>query len=140
MTGVMVVAKPQPFGGDTVCAKFAAGQTLAQMLGPDVSDTARVSVGGYLVPRDLWAHVKPKPLSTVHVVLFPQGGNGGKWLRSVLMIALIAATYGVGAYAGLAAGAAGAFGGSAAIWGAAILAVGSLAITPMVGDAREIPA
>ncbi|HWG11135.1 MAG TPA: hypothetical protein VN693_06515 [Rhodanobacteraceae bacterium] len=139
MNDVTVIARPHPFGSETLCAFFPAGRTLAEILGA-ATYSCEARIGGKVVPRALWAKVKPKPGQFVHVRNFPQGGNGGKWLRLVLMVALIVVTYGVGAYAGLASGAAGAFGGSAAVWGAAFMMVGTLAITPMVGAAREIAA
>lgn len=124
---VTVVAKPQPFSADTVYAEVRAGQTIAQMLGPNVSRTASVTVGGYPVPRELWARVKPKPMSLVHVSIYPQGGNGGKWVRAVLLIALVVVTYGYAApYA------AAAWGGSAAAWAAGMMIVGTLAINALI--------
>lgn len=126
-SSITVIANPHPFTGDeTVYAECRAGQTLAQMLGPNVSNTAQVTVGGYPVPRELWAHVKPKPLSLVHVVLYPQGGNGGKWARAILLIVVAIVAWYASPY--LAA----AYGGSAAVWAAGITIVGSMLVNALI--------
>lgn len=126
---ITVVAKPQPFSGDVIYAECKAGQTLAQILGSNVSRTAQVTVGGYPVPRELWAHVKPKPLSTVHVALFPQGGNAGKWIRIIAIVVISYFTFGAGSAA--AAAWLGVSTGTLAVIGmVAILAVNALIPPP----------
>jgi len=132
-----LVARPHPFDTDTAFARVPAGQTLAQMLGPNASHSLSVAIGGYNVPSALWAMTRPKAGQTIHVTNYPQGGSGGKWARLVLTVVLMYFTYGA---SGWAASASTAFGGSAAMWGAAIMLVGTLAITPMIGQAREIAA
>jgi len=133
-----LVARPHPFDSDTAFARVPAGQTLAQMLGPNASHSLSVAIGGYNVPSALWAMTRPKAGQTIHVTTFPQGGNAGKLVRMVAMIALMyfsagwAATM-TGEYGVLA-------GASASFVQAGIMLVGSLAITPMVGQAREIAA
>lgn len=68
---VTVVARPHPLGVDTAFAKFNCGKTIAELLGPDVSRTVMVECGGYPVPREAWACVRPKPGVTLHVTLYP---------------------------------------------------------------------
>lgn len=130
-----LVARPHPFDSDTAFAHVPAGQTLAQMLGPDASHSLQVAIGGHEVPSSLWAVTRPKAGQTIHVTNYPQGGNAGKWVRLVLTVVLMYFTYGA---SGWAASASTAFGGSAAMWGAAIMLVGQLAITPMVGQPLEV--
>ena len=133
--GCTLVARPHPFDSDTAFAQVPAGQTLAQMLGPDASHSLQVAIGGHEVPSAFWAVTRPKAGQTIHVTHYPQGGNAGKWVRLVLTVVLMYFTYGA---SGWAASASTAFGGSAAMWGAAIMLVGQLAITPMVGQPLEV--
>jgi hypothetical protein len=121
-----VVAKPHPFDSDTVYCEFQAGQTIAEMLGAGVSNTANVTCGGYPVPREAWGRVRPKAGVTLHVTMYPQGGNAGKWVR---LVAIVAITYFSG---GAGAGLAGALGGSATAWGAAFMLVGTLAVNALI--------
>ncbi|NMW24198.1 hypothetical protein HFP05_07305, partial [Rhodanobacter denitrificans] len=126
-----VVAKPHPFDCDTVFAQVQAGQTIAQMLGEGASQTLSVTIDGYAVPRELWAKVKPKCGRTIHVVMYPQGGgNGAKWLRLVAMVILVIVANVYGAALGSALGLTGAT--AAAVGGAVIMAVGSLAINALI--------
>lgn len=129
MTDCTIIAKPHPFQSERVQAFARAGQTIAQMLG-DASHSCRVTVGGYEVPHRLWDRVRPKAGQTLHVEVFPQGGDSGKWIRAVLMIALIVVTYGYGAAA------AGAFGvtsaAGVAAFQAGLMFVGTMAINALV--------
>ena len=45
-----IVAKPHPFGSDTVYCEAKSGLTIAQMLGRAVSHTASVTIDGQPVP------------------------------------------------------------------------------------------
>lgn len=130
-----LVARPHPFDSDTAFAHVPAGQTLAQMLGPDASHSLSVAIGGRDVPSNLWAVTRPKAGQTIHVTNYPQGGNGGKLLR---LVAIVALTYFTMGASGWAASAASTFGGSAAAWTAGIMLVGQLVITPMIGRPRMI--
>lgn len=94
-----VVAKPHPFDSDTVYCEFRAGMTIAEMLGDDVSNTASVYCGGYLVPREAWACVRPKEGVTLHVVSYPQGGNAGKWIKIIIVLVISYFTMGAGSAA-----------------------------------------
>lgn len=92
-----VSAKPHPFQMERVYSEVRHGQTLTQMLGDAVAYSARVQIGGHDVPRALWDKVRPKAGQMIHVDVFPQGGDGNKWIRAVLMVALIYFTAGAGA-------------------------------------------
>lgn len=122
-----LIARPNPFESDNVYAQVQAGQTIAQMLGAGASDACEVSIGGLPVPHVLWAQVKPKAGQMVHVAVYPQGGNSGKWLKLILMVVLVIVTYGWAApYL------AGVYGGTVAAWGSAIMLVGTLAINALI--------
>ena len=126
------VVKPHPLTSDTSVAYMREGQTLREVIGPDATDSLRIEVGGVEVPAHMWDKVRPRAGTPVHVTVVPQGGNGGKWLRTILLIVLAVVTYGIAGYAGLAASAASTFGGTAAVWAAGIMLVGTLAITPLI--------
>ncbi|HTM78928.1 MAG TPA: hypothetical protein VL133_15040 [Devosia sp.] len=143
MTGdCTLVARPHPFDSDTAFTRVPAGQTLAQMLGPDASHSLSVAIGGHDVPSKLWAAIRPKAGQTIHVTAYPQGGNAGKWVRLIAIIVISYFTFGAGGAAaangGWLAGATGLSGASLAAAYAAIGLVGMMAVTPMIGDALEI--
>jgi hypothetical protein len=139
MTACTLVACPNPMQpAERVFATVPAGQTLAEMIGSNASHSLSVEVGGRQVPRELWAHTRPKAGQTIHATNYPQGGEGGKWVRSVAMIAIAvfawyAAPYLTGEFGVLA-------GANTAVVAAGIAMVGQLAITPMIGQAREVAA
>ena len=126
------VVKPHPLTSDTSVAYMREGMTLRDVIGPDATDSLRIEVGGVDVPAHMWDKVRPRAGTPVHVTVVPQGGNGGKWLRVILLIVIAVVTYGIGGYAGLAASAASTFGGTAAVWAAGIMLVGTLAVTPLI--------
>jgi hypothetical protein len=122
-------------------ATFPHGATIAEALGSDCAYSTEVRMGGCVIPRSAWQYVKPKPDVPVGVCLYPQGGNGGKWIRIVAMVVL--AYFSAGASSGMFATSGGMFAAgstSAMMLSAGIMVVGSLALTPMVGNAREIHA
>ncbi|HJP97426.1 MAG TPA: hypothetical protein VJ862_02580 [Rhodanobacteraceae bacterium] len=130
-----VIAKPHPLQSDTVVAYMREGQTLREALGDNTAYSLTVEVGGIEVPEHMWDRVRPRAGVPVHVRVYPQGGNGGKWLRTILlvvvMIAAVAVTY--GAAAGLfGAGTLAAGSMSAALAGAAIGIVGSLVVNALI--------
>ena len=90
-----LVARPHPMMGETVYCQVKAGQTVAQMLG-DAAYSCSVSIGGYEVPRAIWDKVKPKPGTAINIVLYPQGGRGGKALRLVAIAVISYFTMGAG--------------------------------------------
>lgn len=127
----MLVARPHPLHGEAVYCQVKAGQTIARMLG-EVSGYAVVSIGGYDVPRKLWAHVKPKAGQHIHITIAPQGGNAGKWVRIIAIAVISYFTFGAGS-----AGAAAWLGVSTTTLGiigmVAIMAVNALLAPPMPG-------
>jgi hypothetical protein len=128
-----VVAKPHPFDCETVFCQFRHGMTIAEALGEHASHSAQVILGGVEVPRELWSKVRPRIGMPVEVILYPQGGNGGKVLRIVAIVALMYLT--AGASAGLFATAGGMFAAgstSAAVLAAGISIVGSMAINALI--------
>lgn len=133
--GCQIVCKANPFDRDSlVRAEVQAGQTLLQMLGDNATHACAVTVGGYPVPRELWAKVKPKAGTYINVAVFPQGGNGGKWLRTILLVvvAVVAIWVTGGGAAGLLGSAFAAGTTGAALLGATIGIIGSLAINALI--------
>lgn len=127
-----LVAKPHPLRSDTVYAEVQAGQTLLQMLGEGASHAMEVRVGGELVPRVFWAHVRPKTGQCIHVSMYPQGHGATKILSMVLMVVImIYAPYLAGAMQGLAWGTA-ATGIGGALLTAGIMMVGSLLVNALI--------
>ncbi|HEX7338738.1 MAG TPA: hypothetical protein VF271_02270 [Rhodanobacteraceae bacterium] len=134
--GFNVVAKRQPFDGETVFAQFQAGMTIAEALGDQVAHSASVVVGGHEIPRALWGKVRPKAGKSVEVILYPQGGgSASKWIR---IVALVVITY---FSAGVAAGAwgtaltgttAGVVTGASAAWAAGFSALAMMALNTLV--------
>jgi len=136
-TNNAVVLRPHPFSADHGVVHVQGGHTLQAMLhqlaqGAEIADTVRVDVGGVEVPRSMWARIRPKAGAAVHVTRMPAGSNGGKWLRAVLMIVVMAVA--MWATAGGAAGLLGS-GFGAGTTGAMLLGAGAY----MVGALR-VPA
>lgn len=115
---------------DRVFASVQAGLSIAQMLGEEPSQTCEVTIGGQPVPRALWSHVKPRAGQIVHVTVYPQGGNGGKLVRAVALIALVVVANVYGAQLGAALGLTGAT--AASVGSALIVFGGSLLINSLV--------
>lgn len=127
-----LILRPHPFSRDTGVVHVREGQTLEAMLleateGEPVALTVRVEIGGVDVPRALWAKVRPKRGTAIHVTRMPAGGgSGSKWLRTILMIVvMIVAWYAAPVVAA-------AFGVSTAVASAAIFMVGSLIVNALV--------
>ena len=130
-----LILRAHPFTQDTGVYPVRGGQTLQAMLtegarGRDIGPTVRVEIGGYEVPRELWAKVRPKAGVPIHCTVMPAGGNGGgsKILKTVLLVALTYFT------AGMATGAVtySLFGLSAAASAGLVYMVGSLAINALI--------
>ncbi|WP_456953079.1 hypothetical protein [Lysobacter sp. HA35] len=103
--------------------------------GEPIASTIRVEIGGAEVPRSFWASVRPKQGTPIHITRMPAGGgNGSKWIRTILMIVvMIVAWYAAPALAG-------AFGvttasGIAAAMGA-IYMVGALRVPALVPEIK----
>ncbi|QNK00983.1 hypothetical protein [Dyella telluris] len=125
---ITVLAKTHPLSADWVTSEMPAGQSIAQMMGEQASPSCNVTIGGHSVPHAMWDKVRPKAGQTIHVLGVPQGGNGGKILRTVAMVALVALSSGV------AAGTIGAsvFGSYAGLAGASIMIGGSVVGDPLI--------
>lgn len=122
-----IVGRTSVLGGDVAYAQVLAGQTIAAMLGPDVSSVCQVSIGGHPVPYAMWSKVRPRAGQTIHVVAVPQGGGGGKILRTVALVALVVLSQGI------ASGAIGGLSGFTATAAAAgVMIVGGLAINALI--------
>lgn len=125
-----IVARTHVLAGECVYAQVQAGQTIAEMLGKDVSDVCQVSIGGHPVPRAMWNKVRPRAGQAIHVTAIPQGGNGGKILRTVALVALVVVA---NVYGGALGGALGLTGSTAtAVGGAIIMIGGGMAINALI--------
>lgn len=116
-TDITLNIAPHPFSVERVTHAMAAGGTVAEMLAmvqPDPVLRAHAHVlldGDAILTRD-WARVYPKAGTTLTVRMVPQGGGGGKNpLRTLLSIAVLAAS------PVIASGLAGALGLSGSIFG-----------------------
>jgi predicted phage tail protein len=139
-----VVLRPHPFSQDHGVAEVEAGQTLRRMLealaGGEVAGTVYVEIGGREVPRALWAHVRPKPGTTIHVTRMPAGGDSGKkLLRTVLMVvvAVVAMWVTSGGAAGWLGAGFGAGTTGAMVLGAAVYMVGDLRVPALTPESIE---
>jgi hypothetical protein len=137
MTDCTLLAKPQPFG-EWCYAAVPAGQTIRQMLG-DAAYSAHVEIGGYEVPQALWDKVKPKPGAMIRVTLYPQGGRGGKIIKTIAVAIISYYTLGTGSAA--AAGWLGVSTSTLAVIGAvSILAINALIPPPSLAAGNGLAA
>ena len=124
------VIKPHPLTSDTSVAYMREGQTLREVIGPDATDALRIEVGGIEVPEHMWDKVRPRAGTPVHVTVIPQGGNGGKWLRTILLVVVAIFAWEIAPYLtgefGLLAGA------NTAAVAAGLALVGQLAIRALI--------
>lgn len=125
-----LIVRAHPFSADPGIVLARPGQTIGQMLrgaiGPDDElAPLQVRVGGYEVPAAMWGRLRPKEGTLIEVTRLPEGSMNQNW-ASVLMIAVAI----FAPYAGAAM--AGAVGGSAAVWSAAFMVAGSLAVNALV--------
>jgi hypothetical protein len=100
MNGARVIAQPYLDGGTRLDAIAPMGSTIADIVGiaipgaPEpVLPHVRVTIGETVIPRELWAQVRPKPTTIVVVRVVP--GNRGA-LRAALSIAVGVAALAVG--------------------------------------------
>jgi hypothetical protein len=96
---VSVTVAPHPFAVERVQHKIAAGQSLAviaERAQPDgfLRRYGHIHIDGHYIPQENWARVYPKAGAIVSIRMVPMGGGGsGKsTLRTVLSIAIIAAS------------------------------------------------
>ena len=95
--------RPHALSQDMGVVTVRAGQSLADMLreavgGRELAEDVVVRVGGYEVPPELWARVRPKP--GTHILAYRtdalQGGSARQILGAVIMIAVSYFTMGAG--------------------------------------------
>ena len=150
---IRVVAAPHPFTTERVDLCLPAGLTLTEMIArvqpdPVLLRCAHIYIDDWSIPRERWPFVRPRPGRTVTVRVVPQGGGGGGGknpLRTVLSIAVIAASFAFGGPLGAALGISETAGASlgiaagaiqAAVGGAIITAVGTLLINAIAPPPR----
>jgi len=125
-----MVAQPHPLRSDKVVAYMREGQTLREALGDRAAYSLEVEVGGIKVPEHMWDKVRPRAGVPVHVRVYPQGGNGGKWLRTILLVVVAIFAWEIAPYLtgefGLLAGA------NTAAVAAGLALVGQLAIRALI--------
>lgn len=140
MTDNMLMIRPHPFTADVGVLPVQTGRTLQAMLdeaaqGAELAPTLRVEIGGYEVPPALWARVRPKEGTVIHVTVMPAGGgSGSKILRTVLLIAVaVVAMWVTGGGAAVWLGSAfGAGTTGAMLLGAAVSFLGMMAINALI--------
>ena len=95
---VSVVSCPHPFKIERNMLSVEAGVTIAELLAtvqpnPGLRMHAHVMIMDTYIPREMWALVKPEPGAIVTIRVVPTGGGGKKNpLRTLLQIAVIAAS------------------------------------------------
>ncbi len=96
---VRVVAAPHPFKTERVDYLVPEGLTLSEILDmvqpdPVLMVYAHVFIGDDLILREFWSNIRPKAGTTITIRVVPVGGGGGKNpLRTILMIAVMAASF-----------------------------------------------
>lgn len=90
---------PHPFAVERVNSRIAAGGSIADIIATAQPDTvlarfAHVYIDGHYIPAAFWHRTRPKAGVVVTIRMVPMGGGGGgkNPLRTVLSIALIAAS------------------------------------------------
>src|SRR5690606_28282996 len=93
-----VAVVPHPFAIERIHARIPAGGTIAEIVAaaqpdPALSGFAHVYIDGHYVPSTHWRRVRPRAGTVVSIRMVPRGGGGGKNpLRTVLSLALVAAS------------------------------------------------
>lgn len=127
-SGIIVTHRVHPFDLRCETLELPEGLTVLQYIEaaqPDASIRSHfmVRLQGHIIPRENWHLVRPKPGTFIEAVPIPGDGNT---MRTVLMIAIVAAAMAAGGWAAtglvgagyIAAGGAGFAFASAAIGGA----------------------
>lgn len=92
------VSVRRPFAAVAVHSSHAAGKSVAGILEEALPDPwlrhhAHVFIGGHHVPRESWNRITPKAGACLDVRCVPTGGGGGKNpLRTILSLAIMAAS------------------------------------------------
>lgn len=101
MSTFEVIAAPHPLKVETRRIAMPVGLTLLEMLDavqpdPVLMQHAVVFIGDHIVPRDYWHSVCPKEGASITVRVVPAGGGNKNLLRTLLSIAVIAASLTLG--------------------------------------------
>lgn len=83
-----VVAKPHPLKSQTYLAVFPEGVNLMQVVGPDADDTLQIAIEGEYIPREMWAHVRPKSGTQISIVRYPEGKTVKKIVGVILLVVI----------------------------------------------------
>jgi len=104
-----LIAVPHPFRTESVTHEVPDGLTLADMLehvqcDPILRRHAHIWIGDHYVPAVNWRRVRPRAGAVVTVKVYAQGGGGGGGgkdpLRTILTLAVVAATIAAQVYLG----------------------------------------
>jgi len=95
---ITIVACPHPFRSERCSLTVAAGPTVAGILetvqpDPALLKHAHVFIDDWYIPPDKWHVVRPRAGRRVTVRVVPTGGGGKNPLRTILTIAVIAASF-----------------------------------------------
>jgi len=95
---ITIVACPHPFKSERCLLTVAAGPTIAGILetvqpDPVLLKHAHVLIDDWYIPPDKWHAVRPQAGRRVTVRVVPTGGGGKNPLRTILTIAVIAASF-----------------------------------------------
>jgi len=142
---VQVASRPRIFE-EAKRLELPAGASIDEILvaaGVTPTPHIRVFVGDRLVPREAWAHVRPRPGRMVSITCAAAGGQGGgkTALRIIAAIAIIAVAWylgpiAYGAYAGISAAAAAGTTGAAIATGVIGMA-GTLLVSALAPPAKS---
>lgn len=136
---VLLTQAPHPFKAARELVYVPEGLTIQQMLevaqpDPMLARHAVIFIGGEQIPRAMWPRVRPKEGAHVELRVLPSGGGGGgkNPLRTLLTLAVVAASFIMGPVVG-----AGIFGSSLVNAGLSVgLTVGQgIALTSAIGSA-----
>lgn len=93
-----VIVSPHPFTDKKIRHRTEPGLSVTEIVehcsdGKDMLPYTHAYLDGNYLPRDCWAHIKPKAGTTVMLRIVPMGGGGGKNpLRTVMSLAIMAAS------------------------------------------------
>ena len=93
--------RPHPFSLETQRLTLSPGLTIEQIIAiaqpdPKARELMAVRLAGDTIPRENWRLIRPKAGMLIEAVALPAGGQGT--LRTVLMIAIVAAAMATGAW------------------------------------------